>query len=230
MPATTPKLILPYPLLADAADIEQAVKPLALKLDDTVSAAVPLIGEIRFVAVAATPPLWLPCDGAERSRITYSALWDAMRGGTSSSPWGNGNGSTTFNTPDVRGRTPVGAGAGTGLTARTAGQKVGTEAANMPSHSHGGVTGAADRSLAHVHNHPGAPFLVTYQDTGLAPDGGAQPGWFPNATVNQTGGTDHNIDHLHTVNYDGGGNGADGLPVTNLPPSIVIPAFIYAGV
>lgn len=42
-------------------------------------------------------------------------------------PYGNGDGSTTFNVWDPQGRVPMGAGAGSGLTARIAGQKGGAE-------------------------------------------------------------------------------------------------------
>ncbi len=48
---------------------------------------------------AITPPAgYLICDGSEISRTTYSALFAVI--GTT---WGAGNGSTTFNIPDLRG-------------------------------------------------------------------------------------------------------------------------------
>jgi hypothetical protein len=59
----------------------------------------------------------LLCDGSAVSRTTYAALYAALGG--ASSPWGQGDGTTTFNVPDFRGRAIVGAGAGAGLTART---------------------------------------------------------------------------------------------------------------
>jgi len=43
-------------------------------------------------------------------------------------PYGQGNGSTTFNLPDFRGRSPLGWGTGSGLTARALGQNIGSEA------------------------------------------------------------------------------------------------------
>lgn len=56
-------------------------------------------------------------------------------------PFGQGDGSTTFNTPDARGRTLVGAGLGSGLTERALGAKFGTEThvlteGQMPAHTH----------------------------------------------------------------------------------------------
>lgn len=54
---------------------------------------------------------WLRCDGTAVSRTTYAALFAEI--GTR---YGAGDGSTTFNLPDIRGRSPIGAGSGSGLT------------------------------------------------------------------------------------------------------------------
>lgn len=79
-----------------------------------------------------TPPIgWLECDGSAVSRETYATLFAVI--GTT---WGVGDGSTTFNLPDLRGRAPIGAGTGSGLSARTLGNKVGTENAVIPYHTH----------------------------------------------------------------------------------------------
>jgi microcystin-dependent protein len=49
-----------------------------------------------------TPPSgYLPCNGAAVSRTTYAALYAVL-----GDSWGPGNGSTTFNLPDCRGRAP----------------------------------------------------------------------------------------------------------------------------
>ena len=59
-------------------------------------------GDIKLSA-AATPPVgWLRCDGLAVSRSTYAALYAALGG--PSSPWGQGDGSSTFNLPDLQGR------------------------------------------------------------------------------------------------------------------------------
>jgi len=49
------------------------------------------------------PTDWLLCDGAAVSRTTYASLWNAL--GTK---YGAGNGTTTFNVPNLKGRVPVG--------------------------------------------------------------------------------------------------------------------------
>lgn len=54
----------------------------------------------------ATPPTgYLICDGSPVSRTTYAALFAAI-----GITWGPGDGSTTFNLPDMRRRVPVGVG------------------------------------------------------------------------------------------------------------------------
>lgn len=60
-------------------------------------------GVINPYAGAAVPSGWLICDGSEVSRTTYAKLFIAI-GAT----YGVGNGSTTFNVPDLRGRFPAG--------------------------------------------------------------------------------------------------------------------------
>ena len=57
---------------------------------------------------ASAPAGWLLCDGSAISRTTYAALFAAI--GTA---FGTGDGSTTFNLPDMREVVPVGAGTST---------------------------------------------------------------------------------------------------------------------
>lgn len=105
--------------------------------------------------------IWLLCDGKPYSRTAYPDLNKFLA--ANGYPYGNGDGSTTFNVPNFSGRTPVGPGAGTGggvsgvtgtapnggstLTARVPGDWGGAEShtlgvSEMPSHAHGGSTGA----------------------------------------------------------------------------------------
>lgn len=59
-------------------------------------------------ATATSPSGYLLCDGTAVSRTTYSSLWDVLRAGGSTSPYGSGDGSTTFNLPNLVERVPVG--------------------------------------------------------------------------------------------------------------------------
>ncbi|MDA8324979.1 MAG: tail fiber protein [Nitrospiraceae bacterium] len=80
-------------------------------------------GEITMYAGVTAPSGWLICDGSAVSRTTYAGLYNTI--GTT---FGAGDGSTTFNLPDLRGRVPVGVGQGTGLTGRALAAKGGEEA------------------------------------------------------------------------------------------------------
>ena len=96
-------------------------------------------------AGASAPSGWLICDGSAVNRTTYAALF-AIVGTT----YGAGDGSTTFNLPDLQGRVPVGVGTGTyksagifhsngaSLTARTLGEYDGAEyPSGFPVSNHG---------------------------------------------------------------------------------------------
>lgn len=100
------------------------------------SAAVLPPGLIMEYGAASAPAGWLLCDGTAVSRTTYAALFAII-----ATTFGVGDGSSTFNVPDLRGRAPMGAGTGSGLTARTLGTTVGEEnhtlsSTEMPSHTH----------------------------------------------------------------------------------------------
>lgn len=106
------------------------------------------VGDFKWSARTADFSGWLVCDGRAVSRSAFAELFDII--GTR---FGAGDGSTTFNLPDCRGRVAGGVGAGNGLTARTMGAAVGTEthtlsSSEMPAHTHEGTT---DVSGAHTH-------------------------------------------------------------------------------
>src|SRR6185503_17406522 len=80
-------------------------------------------GDVIWTARSESSRLgWLPCDGTAVSRTTYAALFSAI--GTAN---GAGDGRTTFNVPDLRGRATIGSGSGSGLTSRALGAQVGAE-------------------------------------------------------------------------------------------------------
>lgn len=92
------------------------------------------IGTVMMFAGPSCPDGWLFCDGSEVDRVVYAALFTAI--GTL---YGEGNGSSTFNLPDFRSRSPVGKGQGVGLSDRGLGEIGGEEAhqlntGEMPNH------------------------------------------------------------------------------------------------
>lgn len=93
------------------------------------------VGEIRMFAGNYAPENWQFCDGRELAISQYEMLYTLI-GVTY-----GGNGVTTFALPDMRGRTPICQGMGTGLSNRTIGQTDGSTTValatpNIPSHSH----------------------------------------------------------------------------------------------
>jgi microcystin-dependent protein len=77
----------------------------------------------------------LLCDGAAVNRTTYAALFTAI--GTT---YGAGNGTTTFNVPNLKGKVPVGIDSGDAsfdALGETGGAKTHTlTSSEMPSHTH----------------------------------------------------------------------------------------------
>ena len=95
-----------------------------------------LTGTILPTVATSAPAGWLLCDGSAVSRSTYANLFNLV--GTT---FGAGDGSTTFNVPDLRGRAIIGVGQGSGLSARTRGQTGGAEVhqlgvTEIPAHGH----------------------------------------------------------------------------------------------
>ena len=90
-------------------------------------------GTVMHFAASTPPPGWLVCNGAAVSRSTYAALFLAV--GTT---YGAGDGSTTFNLPDLRGEFLRGWDAGRGVDS---GRGIGTgQSHSFAAHQHTGAT------------------------------------------------------------------------------------------
>ena len=118
-----------------------------------VTSSVPA-GAVVDYAGSSAPTGWLLCDGSAVSRSTYSALFTAI-----STNYGVGDGSTTFNLPDYRGR--VGVGKGT---------HVDVDALN----DNDGVA-VGSRTPNHTHTTPNHSHNVTITDNSNAGSGGGNP-------------------------------------------------------
>jgi len=95
----------------------------------------PFVGEIRMFAGNFAPRGWAYCDGQLLAVSQNDALFSLL--GTIY----GGDGRTTFGLPDMRGRIPIHAGTGPGLSPRQLGSKAGSEnetltVNQLPSHTH----------------------------------------------------------------------------------------------
>lgn len=84
----------------------------------------------------SVPTGWVECDGQPLDRVAFASLFNVI--GT---VWGIGDGSTTFNVPDLRGRVLVDDGTGAGLSARVLAEKSGVQTVTLtveqiPNHQH----------------------------------------------------------------------------------------------
>jgi phage-related tail fiber protein len=102
-----------------------------------------------FGGNAAAPPGWLLCVGSAVSRTTYASLFAAI--GTA---FGSGDGSTTFNLPDLRGQFLRGVDAGAGRDPNS-----GTRTAMASGGNTGDNAGSVQASATAV---PVAPFTNGY--------------------------------------------------------------------
>lgn len=104
------------------------------------------VGEIRMIAGTYAPTGWALCDGSSLSIAEYAALYAAI-GVT----YGQGPTADKFLLPDFRGRVPVHAGTGSGLTPRRCGESLGEERVmltenDIPVHSHSILLAGLDAS------------------------------------------------------------------------------------
>lgn len=163
------------------------------------------VGDIKPHGGGTIATGYLACDGSAVSRTTFAALFAKV-----STTFGVGDGSTTFNVPDIRGRALINEGTGSGLTARTRGAQVGAETAtlaigDLPSHNHGGG----------VHNHTTVGNYITgVALSGGSAGGGGGPGWSTDGGT----GAQNGVNNSGTViTSQGSGTGH-----ANIQPSLVV--------
>ena len=173
----------------------------------------PPIGSVSMYAGASAPSGWMLCNGQAVSRTTYSALYSII--GTT---YGSGDGSTTFNLPDLRDRVAVGAGTtysrnskgGSASISYTpkgtnSGGAVGGRAitvAQMPSHNHN------SRSLT------GTFHSITYEagsasGSGIVTKTSGTSNWKGNDSGTACGTAYWSINATHTHDSQGSGQTHD---------------------
>lgn len=140
-------------------------------------------GDIKTTARATAPIGWLACDGSAVSRTVYADLFAAI--GTQ---YGAGDGTTTFNIPNLKGRVPVGLDtAQTEFNAigKSGGEKTHTlTIPEIPNHSHS------------------YSFYAASSTRGLSPYDGSWNNVLGNYTSGSTGGggAHNNLQPYLTVN------------------------------
>lgn len=133
-------------------------------------------GVISMFGGAAAPATWALCDGGESNRTTDADLFAAI-----GLTYGVGNGTTTFNRPDLRSRFPVGKGAATWSDALN--ESGGSANAVLVSHAHTGpnhqhVVPAHEHSMSHGHaTATSDPANATHAHTGTTDDDGTHQHW-----------------------------------------------------
>ena len=119
---------------------------------------------------ANVPTNWLLCDGSTISRATYATLFTALGSG-----FGGGDGSTTFEIPDMRDRFVVGAGTTYARDGKGGSVSVTLSTAQLASHTHTGpshrhsvgiTSGAADRDHTHTPSVSGSQFMYGFPTSG----------------------------------------------------------------
>lgn len=158
------------------AAIDQGVVPLGVQ-----------VGMVAFFAAITVQTGYLPADGSLVSRTTFAALFTYM--GTT---FGAGDGSTTFQLPDMRGKFPRAFDNGAGIDP---GRMFGSYIADMiKSHNHGVTDPGHNHTLINPsHNHglndPGHSHLYDYGPNRPPQSGGDTPCWSGDANTNTAAST-----------------------------------------
>ena len=163
----------------------------------TVGGASAPVGTVMPTALSNAPVGWLLCYGQAISRASYASLFNAI--GTT---YGSGDGTTTFNLPDLRGRVVagkdnMGGTAASRLTSPVAGSTLGAVGGSqshaiviseMPSHSHNINIGAYGTGGAGYETPLGSGSQsYVYAGQGMSPVGG--------------GGAHNNVQPTLVLNY-----------------------------
>lgn len=160
----------------------------------------PFVGQIIAVGFNFPPVGWLACNGQLVSISEYTVLFQLI--GTTY----GGDGHSTFALPDLRGRSPLGQGAGSSLPPVIIGQTGGTESVTLAtgqiaSHSHTLLAVSSTGSLSK----PSTTAVLATQSNNDFDIYGPSPGnvTLAPAAVGQTGNTlpHENRQPFNTVNY-----------------------------
>lgn len=165
-----------------------------------------LVGELKMWATNTAPAGWLLCYGQAISRTTYASLFGVI--GTT---FGTGDGSTTFNLPDLRGRMPL----GQDDMGESSANRVTAAAAD----SIGGNGGAETVTLT-ISELPPHGHQFRYRTSGGTPGSPYYPGYVNGYTTTDS----------FSLAGDAVGNTGGGGAHNNMPPYLALNFIIYTGV
>jgi microcystin-dependent protein len=136
-------------LAAKQSKTEKRVSALEQNAENGAAVAGTPTGVISEFAGSTSPVGFLLCDGSQVSRTTYATLY-AVTGNA----FGSGNGSTTFNVPNLKGRVPVGKDGSADFTnvGSSGGEsRVTLNTSQMPSHNHAAGTASSGGSALPIY-------------------------------------------------------------------------------
>lgn len=193
------------------------------------------VGSIMQFAGSSAPSGWLLCDGVAVGRNTYSALFAVI-----ASTYGSGDGATTFNLPNLKGKVVVGLDASQtefDTLAETGGSKThthtqGITGSTATDHAHNGSIGIdaltnnsyTGNEAGHYHNYNVASTsdsIGNHTHTGgnfYTNDAAANAGNKTVATGGNTYGVAASNSHTHTVNFGGGTSAGGGAHTVTINP------------
>jgi microcystin-dependent protein len=159
------------------------------------------VGDIKFTARTTWPAWWLLCDARA---LTVAMGFPTLRAAliADGSPYGTSGADPRL--PPLSGRAPIGAGTGSGLTARVAGATVGEETHQL----------TTAELAAHTHTTPPVPRDASGWQGDIMAAGAAY--WVPRPTDNS------GVDGAMTVTDSAGG----GSTHNTMQPSLVLNAII----
>jgi len=167
---------------------------------------------------SSPPSGYLYCNAAAVSRTTYADLFATI--GTT---YGSGDGSTTFNVPDLMGRSPLGSGTGSGLSARTRGTKDGVQSVTLQATEsgtavHGHTAPSTGSAGAHSHTiGAGFNYWIAYNASGSAYMGaGAYGPYTSNNSTSDPG------NHQHTASVNNATAASAAAAHNNMHPFLVV--------
>jgi microcystin-dependent protein len=178
-------------------------------------------GAIVSYAGAAAPAGWLLCDGAAVSRTTHADLFAAI-----GIAYGEGDASTTFNLPNLKGRIPAGRDSsqaefdtlgetGGAKTVQLTAAQLAAHSHVVNSHSHGGATGAVGD---HTHGFVGSVLAAKFGSIGMIQQGAG------GVIAFESGGTLGGGAHSHSVAAEAPAtnNAGSDQAHNNLQPYLVV--------